>query len=139
MKIIGKIILINPNDDEHILFQKVISKSCYEAELICFASEQTALQYLYSTDEKIFLILCSYNLLRITGVEFKKEIEANDKIRKKAIPFLFYSLSASKTQVSEAYKYNVQGFFIQPLEVSEQVEMVDNIIAYWLLNLHPNN
>ncbi|MBL3658765.1 response regulator [Fulvivirga sediminis] len=138
MKIEGKIVLINNSEDEGILLNKVILKSCYDIEVQFFQDEQQALNYLIKTEDKIFLILCSYQLATCNGSEFKEKLESHPGLREKAIPFVFYSLSAGKNHVKEAYKYNLQGFFIQPIETQAQVKLMETIIGYWILNLHPH-
>jgi len=75
---------------------------------------------------------------KMTGMEFKKAIDSDPELKTKSIPFIFTTFSTTKEKTTEAYDYRVQGYFKKTYTVDEQAEMLDIIIKYWIICLHPN-
>ncbi len=48
------------------------------------------------------------NLPGMTGTELKKKINADAHLKKKAIPFIYYTISSNKYAIEEAYDMLVQ-------------------------------
>ena len=75
----------------------------------------------------------------MNGLELKRKIDADQELRRKSIPFVFYSTSASKQAVNEAYtELTIQGFFIKGSDYNKTKNVVNNIIQYWKDCIHPN-
>ncbi len=60
-------------------------------------------------------------------------------LRKKSIPFVFYSTSARKESVVKAYDMMVQGFFEKPQSLIEIKTTIKLIMDYWKLCKHPKS
>jgi len=137
-KLRGKIMLV---DDEHFeleLLEIALKAKDWDVKVEYYNNPETALENLRSNDDEIFLIISDMHMPRITGLEFKKIIDQDEVLKKKSIPFIFSTSSASHEQVTEAYEYRVQGYFKKTNSVDEQAEMLDTIIKYWIDSIHPN-
>ena len=60
-------------------------------------------------------------------------------LRKKAIPFVFYTTSVDKTDVDEAYQMMVQGYFQKEIKMDAIKQTLKIILDYWHICRHPNN
>jgi CheY-like chemotaxis protein len=98
-----------------------------------------AFDYLCATTDRPFIIFCDVNLPSMTGLEFKKKVDDNKELRRRSIPFIFYSTSVNQNAVNEAYtKMTVQGFFPKSNSFEEMRKMLALIIDYWMYCRHPN-
>jgi DNA-binding response OmpR family regulator len=61
------------------------------------------------------------------------------ELKKKAIPFIFFSTAASQSEVIEAYSLGVQGYFNKPDSLAELLDNLEIIIKYWERCRHPRN
>ena len=135
----GPIILIEDDDDDKEVMQEVLADLQVKNDLIWFNNFEEAFQYLKTTSEKPFIILCDINISGNKGTQFKYEIDADPQLRKKSIPFIFYSTSVDQETVNEAYiGMTVQGFFMKGNSYKEVKEVVKVIMEYWKYCSHPN-
>ena len=137
LKLTGPIIIIDDDkDDQDTLIAVLGELGLKDIKVFneCFA----ALQYLSTSAEKPFIILCDINLPRMNGIEFRRAIDRDPFLRKKSIPFIFLSTAANKHQVEEAYELTVQGFFIKQASIKDMEESLRSILTYWLNCVHPN-
>jgi len=131
--------LIDDETYEKELFSMALKEFNWDIELKHFTNGEDALTFLKDTKKTIFLIMSDMNMLRMSGLDLKKAIDADDRLKYKAIPFLFASNAATKKEVSEAYDYRVQGYFKKPVNLKETAEMLNIIVNYWTICIHPNN
>jgi CheY-like chemotaxis protein len=103
-----------------------------------FDNGQKALDYLNSSEQQPFLILSDVNLPVMNGLQFKLEIQQNEYLKKKSIPFIFLSTSAEQKAVSEAFELSVQGFFVKENTYDGIQNQLKQIIEYWKNCRHPN-
>ena len=135
----GAIILLEDDPDDESLMEDVLNDLGVKNELKWFTDADDAILYLKSTSEQPFLIISDVNLPKQTGTEFKRKIDADPQLRRKSIPFVFYSTSVNKADVEEAYtQLTVQGFFQKSNEYKEMKKTVGLLIEYWKLCKHPN-
>ncbi len=139
MQIKDPVIVLEDDRDDQMILQGVFEDLCIKNELKFFETVPDALSYLETTTDQPFLILSDVNLARMDGPDFKKSINKNDYLRKKSIPFIFYSTSARKESVVKAYEMMVQGYFEKPQSLTEIKATIKLIIDYWKLCKHPNS
>jgi CheY-like chemotaxis protein len=72
------------------------------------------------------------------GLELRKEINENEFLRKKSIPFIFLTTTSNRTVIEQAYEMMVQGYFVKPNSIQEIKETIKMIIDYWKVCRHPN-
>lgn len=134
----GKILLIDDEEYEKVLLEEALLDKQWVVDIAYFSSTEQALKYLKETQDSIFIVLCDINMPKMSGLDFKKIIDQNYELSKKALPFIFVSNGATQEQVQEAYSYRVQGYFQKPRSEKLQADMLDTIIRYWMINQHPN-
>lgn len=138
-KIKEKIILVDDQSVEKELLKLAIMDLGIDVDLIYFNKVEDALDYLRSTDDKIFLIISDMNMPKMNGLDFKKTIDADPLLSEKAVPFIFSSSEPTRSQLQEAYDYRLQGYFIKPKELKMMAKQLETIINYWLLSIRPNS
>lgn len=50
----------------------------------------------------------------VNGIELRSQINETETLRAKAIPFIFFTTSASAQSIRQAYEAGLQGFFEKP-------------------------
>ncbi len=136
----GPIVLIEDDEDDQEIFEEVLKELNIPNKLILFSHSEDAYNFLANTSEQPYLIISDVNLPGFSGLEFKNKLDSNERLRKKSIPFIFYSTSAEKKYVTEAYLYlTVQGYFIKAHSYKDIKEQVKTIFEYWKICQHPNS
>ena len=98
-----------------------------------------ALNYLKTTADQPFVIFCDVNMPGLSGIEFKRRIDDDQQLRRKSIPFVFYSTSVDQKTVNEAYtQMTVQGFFQKKNSIEAIKNAIRLILDYWSECKHPN-
>jgi CheY-like chemotaxis protein len=85
-----------------------------------------------------FLILCDINLPEMIGTEFRKKIIEEEELRKKSIPFIFFTTASNSRTIEEAFDYMVQGYFVKPSSSLELKMMMRCVVDYWSFCKHPS-
>lgn len=136
----GPIILVEDDEDDQKIFTEVVSEFKMKNKVHWFNNARDAYAYLKSSNDQPFIIFCDINLPKQSGIEFKREIDENPQLRRKSIPFLFYTTSVSPVSVIEAYtKMTVQGYFEKPGSIEEMKKVLQLIFSYWQVCKHPNS
>jgi CheY-like chemotaxis protein len=133
------IVVVEDDADDQYFLKTICEKLGVTAELIFFDDGLKALNYLQSTRKKTFLILCDINMPLMNGLELRRNIQENEKLRKQSIPFVFLSTAARPKEVEEAYDLTVQGFFLKASKLSDMEKTLELILNYWLRCKHPNS
>lgn len=134
----GPIIVIEDDRDDQEILVEAFKELAYENQIVFFDSALEALDYLFKTNEKPFLILSDINLPKLTGLELRDKIIENESLRLKCIPYLFFTTAASQQSIVDAYSKSAQGFFVKPTNYTHLIQMLRKIIDYWLECHSPN-
>ena len=135
----GPIIIVEDDEDDREILEDIFKELNLGNRRVYFDNAPDAFVYLKSTDELLFLIVSDINMPKMSGLQFKKMIDADQELRQKSIPFVFLSTSADKVAVTEAYTaMTVQGFFRKKSTMQEMKEMLSQIVFYWKECRHPN-
>jgi DNA-binding response OmpR family regulator len=134
----GPIIIIEDDQDDKEILTDIFKKLNYRNEIIYFLESEKALEYLNQTDVVPFLILSDINMPRLNGLELKRKIHTDAALQVKCIPYLFFTTSASKDAVIEAYSMSAQGFFIKETSIAELEKTISIMIEYWKRCHSPN-
>jgi CheY-like chemotaxis protein len=132
------IIVIDDDDDDLELILEAFSELNIENEIIVFNDGLKFLEYIRATESGTFFILCDINMAKLTGIELKKIIHDDEKLRIKCVPFIFLSTSGASGSIMKAYSYGVQGYFIKPDTLPKTKNMLQGMITYWSESQHPN-
>ena len=125
-------IIIIDDDDEDLQFIKsAFAELKVENEIIYFEDGLEFLDFIRTTEKGPFFILCDINMAKINGLQLKKMIYDDERLRLKCVPFIFMSTSRASTAVMQAYSYGVQGYFVKPSTFEGLKDLVQFIINYW--------
>ena len=130
MPINGPIVIVDDDDDDHYIIRRVCEK-LVDTPVIFFNNGEEALNYLRETQEKPFIILCDVNMPVMNGLELKLNINRDEELKRKQIPFVFFSTSAMASIVRDAFDMGVQGFFIKAQSLEEMENTLGTIFSYW--------
>src|SRR5215218_5798263 len=138
MSVAGPIIIIEDDPDD----QQIISETIQGLHIVnatkFFINCEDVYNYLLSTPDKPFIILSDVNLPLMSGTELKARINKNDYLRKKSIPFIFFTTSSDTKTIDHAYEMMVQGYFEKEYSMETMRSTLKTIIEYWKLCKHPN-
>ena len=135
----GPIIIIEDDAEDEEIFKDILKELSISNKIIWFTDAQAAFGYLKTTSEQPFIIFSDVNLPKQNGVEFKGRIDADKQLRKKCLPFIFYSTFVSREVVNQTYtQMTVQGFFRKGTSYKEIKSDIKMIIDYWQICKHPN-
>lgn len=132
------IVIVEDDADDQLIMQKTFDHLKMQKEIIFFENASLAYDYLLTTEDHPFIIISDINLPGINGIGFRKKIQENDFLRKKAIPFVFFTTSASRKTISEAFDLTVQGFFTKSSTMDELSAQLKIILDYWSCSAHPD-
>ena len=135
----GPIIYVEDDIDDQELFTEAIEQLKIPNKVQLIANGNEALHYLRTTSDQPFLIFCDINLPQLNGIELRDEINQDAYLSDKCIPFVYLTTTANKSAVKEAYRMNVQGFFVKPQNFLELLDTVKDIVEYWHKCRHPNS
>jgi len=135
----GPIIIIDDDADDRAIFESVLEELTIHNKRLWFTNCKDAFDHLRKTDEQPFIIFCDVNIPELAGIEFKRQLDKDPSLRKKSIPFIFYSTSVDQATVNEAYtQMTVQGFFQKKNRYDEVKKDIKLILEYWQECRHPN-
>ena len=135
----GPIVVVEDDEDDVLFLSDTLKQLAVPNKLIWFPNAADALGYLLNTQDRPFFILCDVNLPLRNGLEFKRDVDNDPLLRKKSIPFIFYSTSVDQRFVDTAYsEMSVQGFFQKGYDFKEIAATIKIIMDYWELSKHPN-
>lgn len=140
MSLKGPVIILEDDPDDEDILVSIFEELGIRNKVLWFTRAPEALLYLKTTIDTPFLILSDVNLPGLNGIEFKRTIDEDPVLRKKSIPFVFYSTSVDQASVNEAYtQMTVQGFFQKPSTYAETKELISLLFSYWQRCRHPNS
>ena len=135
----GPIVLVDDDADDRQLMELVCTSLNVKNKIIQFENGILLLDFLRITSEKPFLILCDINMPFINGLEVRRKIDEDEFLRKKSIPFVFFSTNAVQREVEKAYELTVQGFFEKGNNLSEMTDRLRLVLEYWSVCRHPKS
>jgi CheY-like chemotaxis protein len=133
------ILVADDDPDDRLIIQEICKNLRISNEIIFFENGRQLLDYLCSTNKPPFIIVCDINMPVMSGLELRKIINADDALRKRAIPFIFLSTSTTPTDVEKAYELTVQGYFGKSDDMKKLERQISLIFEYWKECRHPNS
>jgi CheY-like chemotaxis protein len=135
----GPILIIEDDKEDKDILQDVLQDLGVKNTIIWIENTERAYEYLEKATEAMFIIFCDINLPGKDGLELKERIDDSPQLRRKSIPFIFYSTSARQKDVNDAYnKMTIQGFFQKSNDYNEMKKVIKLILDYWTMCKHPN-
>jgi CheY-like chemotaxis protein len=138
MEVNGPIVFIDDDEDDQLLFRPLLEEIAPKSPILFFTNGQLAVEYLRTTDQRPFLIISEVSMHVMNGIELRRQIEEDNLLKKRAIPFIFLTHPVYKHLVEEAYGLTIQGFFEKKQSLPEMRTQLKAIVDYWSNCLHPN-
>ena len=132
------ILIIDDDDDDLELIKQAFADLNVPNEVLIFNTGDAFLDYMRATDKGTFFILCDFNMAKINGLELKRRIYDDERLRLKCVPFIFISTSNATAAIMGAYSFGVQGYFIKPNNYEGLKRLLQRIMLYWSDSQHPN-
>lgn len=77
------------------------------------------------------LVLLDINMPRMNGIEFLRELRADETLRSTSVVVL--TTSSADQDKMNAYEFNVAGYLVKPVTFSTFVEVMATLDRYWTL------
>ena len=139
MSVNGPIIFVDDDADDQFIYQEICENLGVLNTLKFFHRADAVLEYLRETTDKPFIIFCDINMPEMDGLRLRKHINDEEQLRRKSIPFVFFSTAATPAQVRLAYDLTVQGFFLKEQNFGGTQAAIKLILDYWRKSYHPNS
>ena len=127
----GPVVIIEDDEDDKMMLEEIFANLKYENTIVYFKDGSDALEYLNKTEVAPFLILSDINMPKINGFELRLKVHTNEQLHLKCIPYLFFTTSANKQSVVDAYAMSVQGFFVKAHSFEKLQDTIKKIMEYW--------
>lgn len=139
MRLRNDIIIVDDDADDREIITQAIRSLGFDNKIIAFDDGEKAFPFLKSMSQRPFMIFCDIRMAKVGGIELRERINADERLRKKSIPFVFMTGSADQNDVEHAYRMSVQGFFTKPDTIDEWKEKIGMILRYWEACIHPGD
>ncbi len=127
----GPIIVIEDDMDDQEVLTEIFMRLGFRNHICFFSDGNKALEFINQHEVQPFLILSDINMPKINGFELRTKVFTNGELHTKCIPYLFFTTSATKKSVIDAYALSVQGFFIKPSSMQDLESTIKKIVEYW--------
>src|SRR5688572_3957961 len=138
MKDTRPIIILEDDTEEHELLSDAMSNVGIINPLKFFTDGEEFLNYLTTTIDNPLIIFSAINLQKMDGVEVRRQIQSNEFLKSKAIPYVFFTVKDDKKIIEEAYDLTVQGYFIKGSTMEALEKDLRLIVDYWKKSRQPN-
>ena len=128
------LLLIEDDANDILLFQKAISKSELDVELVVQRDGEKAISYLSGGIEgkdqpDPDLVLLDLKLPRRSGFEVLEWIKNHPKLN--TTPVVILSSSKQSQDVNNAYKLGANSFLVKPTGFTELNKLIADLGSYW--------
>lgn len=127
----GPIIVIDDDDDDHEVLLEAARALAISKKLRVFHDAKDAFQFLKFTKETPFMVLCDIRMPGMDGFALRSMINKSAVLRKKSIPFIFFSTSDAQQDIKMAYDLTAQGYFVKSTSFADLMDTLKTIIDYW--------
>lgn len=135
---LGPIIFIDDDEDDRLLFKPILERLAPNNRVIFFDNGQQAIDYFRSSDQPAFIIISEVSMQIVNGLELRRQLENDPQLKRRAVPFIFFTHPVDKQLVEEAYELTIQGLFEKLPSIQEMEQQLEAIVNYWKVCLHPN-
>ena len=132
------ILLVEADRAQALMVELALKHLKITNQLVHIMDGKEALAYLRKEAiKKPCLILLDLTMPKVDGIEFLKNLNADDTL--KNIPILVLVMSEQVSAVVEAFKLNVTGYIVKPVDYKKLGEALRTIDIYWTLSELPND
>lgn len=131
------IYLVDDDEEDNEIVQIIWDELGLKNEIVFFKDGHSLIDSLRDNPTIPFIIICDLNLPALNGFEIRKQLAEDPLTRYKTVPFIFWSNSASPTQIKHAYDIGAHGMFIKGSNTDEIKKTFTKIVEYWQTSLKP--
>jgi len=136
MRKIRPILLVEDDNVDAMTIKRAFSDLKITNEIIHKINGIEALEYLREKENKTpCLVLLDLNMPKMNGIDFLKEIRADEDLRKLAVVVL--TTSGNEKDIVESFNLNIAGYIIKPVDYKKFVQSISAIYEYWALSEMP--
>lgn len=137
------ITILHVEDDQvdKMVIERVIKRLQLTNNLLHASNGEEALDVLRGTNGKAKLeqlpqvILLDINMPKMNGLEFLKELRSDPSIN--FISVFVLTTSNDDYDRKEAYQYNVAGYFVKPVDISQFETTFQTLSNFWKICVWP--
>ena len=135
------ILLVDDDELDVMNVQRAFKKNKIANPLYVATNGLEALEMLRGTGDRPpvpddrRLILLDLNMPRMGGIEFLREVRADDSL--KHITVVVLTTSDEERDKVDAYNLNVAGYIVKPVTLGSFVEIMATLNKYWTVNELP--
>lgn len=134
---LGPIVIVDDDKEDLELYSLIFKSLNVKNEILLFEEGGEFLKFMRASNEKVFFILCDINMPQMNGFELRNQLNLDQSLASRSIPFLFFSTSNNVNHISKAYQSSIQGYFLKPSTIEEINMMFKSIVSYWGMSSHP--
>ena len=126
-----QILLVEDDENDIMNVKRAFKKNEIENELLITNNGIEALELLRNPSTKIIprIILLDINMPKMNGLEFLKELRADEKL--KSLSVFVMTTSNEDSDKIDAYDYNVAGYILKPLSFDTFIETINRLSKVW--------
>ena len=127
------ILLVEDDEVDIMNVQRAFKKAGVSNPLHIARNGLEALELLRDSNLPVLpkIVLLDINMPKMNGLEFLEEIRKDDSLKHLSVFVL--STSNEGRDKLEAYKHNVAGYIVKPVQFSSFLQAVNTLQAYWQL------
>ena len=123
--------IVDDDLDDHEFFREAWEDLNFPNPLQFFTNGEDVFNHLKQEKTVPFLIISDVHLHKMSGFELKKKLLDDSSVNYKSIPFIFFSNTATKSQIEKSYDLGSNGFFIKGKNMQEIKNTLSDIVRYW--------
>ncbi len=131
------LVIIEDDPDDQHLFKSIIAEIAPSLAITFFPKAEDLLEALSQQKLMPFMIFSEVHLRGMSGLELRKKMDEDPAIRKKSIPFIFFTHPVNDHDLDKAYDLTIQGFFEKSPHIDLLKQQLYFIIGYWSECRHP--
>jgi CheY-like chemotaxis protein len=106
----GTIIIIEDDKGDQFMLEEVFEELAYENPRKYFSDGVAALDYLYTSQDRPFIIISDINLPKLTGLELRNKLQTDAELSLRCIPYVYFTTAMSQQAVIDAYSTSARDF-----------------------------
>ena len=136
MRNLKPILLVEDDDTDVMIIEHVFADLEIRNELICAGDGSEALEHLRNVGDQVpCLILLDLNMPGMDGIEFLREVKADERL--KNIPIIAMTGSGEREDKMSSFGLGIAGYIVKPCKYEKFVEAIKTIDRYWTLSELP--
>jgi len=136
MDCIKPILLVEDDRVDAMMVERALKDLKVTNPLVHSNNGKEALEYLRDEDNiQPCVILSDLNMPKVKGVEFLKDIKADERLKR--IPVIILTVSAEEQDIIETFNLGISGYIVKPVDYKKFVEAIRTVALYWTLSKLP--